>query len=453
MPASDVLVKEHHEKQALAALEDHSHYVESIAQMANTQEVFACEAVFTTNGIKLIERGVTIDGGLRDRLVNHRLLKPIDHCLEAKDGINGESLARIASRLVSSSPVLKQLLDHGDELASCLQLLQGLQLPGQLMFKLSVMHSRMPWLLDHVITAALIAHSLAHQMHLSPHSVMDAVLAGLTHDLGELHTNPAILDRRHKMGNEELSNIDVHPITSYLIVRNILPDHPAVAVAVLQHHEKLDGSGYPNRLRGEAIGPLTRILSVAEAAASITLRDNDSERLSTWMRLSRQKHDRTILSLLHKRLQLDGADFQTEHSLEANEIDATIQLLQRWSEFSAELHNNPSAATAFLFERMADLKVVLLQFGLDPNHPDALHALAADENIGRELATAFDEVRRQITDVEREVLRRRDALAKTLLPADVELLDDWLVEIHSYHLVADPMERAPEIERRGNAAS
>lgn len=445
-------VAEHHEMLARKTLDEDIHYLGSIAQMAGAQEVVADEEVLSAGGIKLIDKGVAIDSNLRQRLVNHRLLKPIDQSLVATDGVTGKLLAWEAANRVNDLPLLRQLLDDGRALPPALEMLEHLALPGQLAFKLSVMRARMPWLFDHILTTVLISHCLAQRMHLPAPDTRDAVLVALVHDLGELHTDPALLDRRHPMGDDELRHIDVHPITGYLIAKEILPGHPAVAAAVLQHHEKLDGSGYPNRLQGAAIGLLPRLLAVADACASIVVRGGSSERLSAWMRLNRQKYDRDIIARLLHGLRPDEATADSDQRLEANEVEATAQLLRRWIELSSELRASASPEMDFLFERMGDLRVILLQFGLDPDRPQSLQALAAEPEFARELAAAFDEVRRQITDIQRESLRRREALGGSLAPTDLALLDGWLTEIRDYLRIATPEGHAPAPERRSSAA-
>lgn len=442
-----------HEQLARKTLETDSHYLDSIAQMAAAQDVVAHEDVFAANGTKLIGKGVVIDDGLRERLVNHILLKPIDQSLEAQGGVDPAMLAQEAARLAASQPQLMRLLAAGNDLPACVELLGQLDLPPQLRFKLSVMRLRMSWMFDHALAAVLIAYFLARRLQFSSHQMVATVLAALMHDLGELHTDPALLDRRHRMNETELRHIDVHPITGYLIAKEILPDLPVVATAILQHQEKLDGSGYPYRLQGKQISLLARIVAVADAAASIMIRSGSSERLVAWMRLNRHKFAPELVALLQRGMAHFDDGKTTGPELSATEVAATAQLLLRWGEFSASMKDTPPAEIAFLFERMADLRVILLQFGLDPARPESIQALADEPEIARELVAAFDEVRRQITDIQRETQRRRNTLKQTLSADTLVLLDNWLAEISRYLQVAMPEGRVPPAERRHPSAT
>jgi len=133
------------EKQARRALDVDIHYLTSVTEMADVKEVVAREEVFSANGIKLIDKGMAIGSELREHLLNHILLKPIDQSLAVKDGVCSELLAEEASRLIHSKPYLHRLLGCGkDELASG-EALRQLRLQEQLKFKLTVTRTRLPW--------------------------------------------------------------------------------------------------------------------------------------------------------------------------------------------------------------------------------------------------------------------------------------------------------------------
>ena len=444
-PDSDAAL---YEDKARQSLEDDIHYLTSLTQMADLHEVVAREEVFSANGTKLIAKGAAIGSGLRERLLKHVLLKPIDQSLAVKDGVTADMLAEEAGRLIANEAFLQKLLPTGEGLGACQEALRQLALPEQLAFKLTVMHTRLPWLFSHIMKVVLIAHFLAEHLKLSAQQCSAALLTGLVHDLGELHTDPVLLDRRHRMSNEEMHFVDVHPLTGYLIAREILPAHPEVATAILQHHERLDGSGYPSALPGKEVGCLARIISIADACASIMSRFRGSNRLSILLRLSRQKFDPEMIALLQRGLGFAEKPETPTQTLEQAHIEAAAKLLRQWSQFSATLQGHVPPGLGFLFERMAELRMMLLQFGLYPEEPQSLQALIADQDIATELAAAFDEVRWQATDIQREVRRRLGVSGSALTEEELALLDSWLVELHDYLQAIAPQDKELTKERR-----
>lgn len=89
------------------------------------------------------------------------------------------------------------------------------------------------------------------------------------HDVGKIYTSPEILNKPGKLTKEEHEIIKKHPVDSYnIILENNLGDE--VADIARHHYERLDGSGYPDGLKGKHINIETRILSVADTFDAIT---------------------------------------------------------------------------------------------------------------------------------------------------------------------------------------
>jgi len=104
-----------------------------------------------------------------------------------------------------------------------------------------------------------------------PNDAVDAIrMAGIIHDIGKISVPAEILVKPGKISDIEMSLIKIHSQTGYDILKDVgLPC--LVAEIVLQHHERLDGSGYPQGLKGDQILLEARIVSVAdvvEATAS-----------------------------------------------------------------------------------------------------------------------------------------------------------------------------------------
>jgi HD-GYP domain-containing protein (c-di-GMP phosphodiesterase class II) len=90
----------------------------------------------------------------------------------------------------------------------------------------------------------------------------------LIHDLGKVQVPAEILSKPTKLTKLEFELIKVHPQAGYDIIKNIEFPWP-VAAMVHQHHERLDGSGYPQGLKGDAIALEARILAVADVVEAM----------------------------------------------------------------------------------------------------------------------------------------------------------------------------------------
>jgi PAS domain S-box-containing protein/putative nucleotidyltransferase with HDIG domain len=129
---------------------------------------------------------------------------------------------------------------------------------------------RDPYTAGHQRRVADLATAVAEELDLSEHRSRGVHMAGLIHDVGKIHIPAEILSKPTRLTEVEWHLIKTHPRVGYDIVKEIQFPWP-VARIVLQHHERIDGSGYPEGLSGEDILLEARILAasdVVEAMAS-----------------------------------------------------------------------------------------------------------------------------------------------------------------------------------------
>lgn len=126
-----------------------------------------------------------------------------------------------------------------------------------------VVEMRDPHTAGHQQRATQLACAIAKEIGLSKERVGGLRLAGLIHDIGKVRVPAEILMNPDGLSEPEFMMIKAHPRLGYEILRTI--DFPwPVAKIVLQHHERMDGSGYPSGLSGEDIVMEARILAVAD---------------------------------------------------------------------------------------------------------------------------------------------------------------------------------------------
>jgi len=133
----------------------------------------------------------------------------------------------------------------------------------------SIVETRDPYTAGHQHGVADLARAIAAEMNLAEEQIEGIHMAGTIHDIGKISVPAEILTKPGKLTEIEYGLVKVHPRAGYDILKDI--DFPwPVANAVLQHHERMDGSGYPEGLKGEAILPEARILAVADVMEAIS---------------------------------------------------------------------------------------------------------------------------------------------------------------------------------------
>lgn len=128
--------------------------------------------------------------------------------------------------------------------------------------------SKDPYTAGHQQRVSHLARAIAQEMGLAKDQIEAVRMAGVVHDLGKISVPAEILSKPTELTDLEFKLIQAHPQTSYDILKDI--DFPwPVARIVLQHHERLDGSGYPFGLKGDQILLEAQILMVADVVEAI----------------------------------------------------------------------------------------------------------------------------------------------------------------------------------------
>ncbi|MGD0355318.1 MAG: PAS domain S-box protein [Dehalococcoidia bacterium] len=173
--------------------------------------------------------------------------KPISILAEARD-ITERKQAE--EKLVKSYASLKKTLDDAiDTMAK-------------------IVETRDPYTSGHQHKVADLAIAIAREMKLEDTRIDQLRMAAVIHDIGKLYVPSDILSKPGKLSDIEFNLIKAHPQHGYDIVKGM--DFPCnIAKAVLQHHERLDGSGYPNQLKGEDMILEAKILAVADVVEAM----------------------------------------------------------------------------------------------------------------------------------------------------------------------------------------
>jgi PAS domain S-box-containing protein/putative nucleotidyltransferase with HDIG domain len=131
-----------------------------------------------------------------------------------------------------------------------------------------VVEARDPYTSGHEERVATLARQIAIEMGLTEADAAGVEIAGLVHDIGKLSVPAEILTKPSALSAIEFRLIREHSKTGYDILKDISFEWP-VADIVLQHHERIDGSGYPNGIKGDQMLPLARILAVADVVEAM----------------------------------------------------------------------------------------------------------------------------------------------------------------------------------------
>jgi hypothetical protein len=242
------------------------HALATILEASETKSIIASRDIFDVGGVKLWARDQPVSQALQRKLLDRQLRHPLESCLLVENGVTGRSLAQaLEALLASSSPLAPMLAPHADDLAHATAHLP-LHPVAQLL--LTVAQASRPERFGHAVQAMALNGALTLAHGGGTRELRIAMLCGLLHDLGEMYIAPrhgeADADRTLDLASYQ--QLVVHPHVGRLLIEQLTNYPPEVARAIAEHHERLDGSGYPHCLQRDEMSPLGRQLAVTEAA-------------------------------------------------------------------------------------------------------------------------------------------------------------------------------------------
>ena len=201
---------------------------------------------------------------VKGKLIGDLLLRSMRYAVErmrAKEALRQarDDLLQRTAELASANEALKEMVSKigaaGEAVSTALRgIIQVISL---------IIETRDPYTAGHQRSVADLSRAIALVMGLPPERIEGIRLAATVHDLGKISIPAEILAKPSGLTEAEMSMIRIHPRSGYEILKRVEFPWP-IALIVLQHHERIDGSGYPQGLRGPDILLEAKILGVAD---------------------------------------------------------------------------------------------------------------------------------------------------------------------------------------------
>ncbi len=174
------------------------------------------------------------------------------------DKISKDSLGTISKGVNRMAEQIQRMLEEKDTLT--LHMVEML---------VSTIDAKDSYTNGHSLRVAKYSREIARRLGKSREEQMKIYYAGLLHDIGKIGISDAIINKTTRLTDEEFAEIQTHPGIGYEILSK-MSDFEGLAVGAIGHHERYDGRGYPNHLKGEEIPEMARIIGVADAYDAMT---------------------------------------------------------------------------------------------------------------------------------------------------------------------------------------
>lgn len=411
-------------------------FLKAVTELGQARPVVSSRAIYNDRGVKLLEGGVAIDATLYDRLVAHRLRNPLDECVDSDPAVNGARLVEGCHAVMAQSPFFAQMAPPGRVRDMLLGAIVAVPLPRPIAFQLTLAQQTRASLHEHGLRMALLCAHLVREGGATIHDITVAAAAGLLHDLGMLHVDPGLIAADQRLSGEARRPLYAHPLIGSMQVGRF-NDYPReVARAILEHHERLDGCGYPRGIDGAAMSPLGRLLSLAEVVTAMFdgARLHPERRVSLLLRMSPGRFDPALVPSIHRLVRAVPAPAQAstvpaEESLHKLRLQARLvdECVRLGEALAAGPPDPGGAVLASIAEQAGTLQRLLHEAGIAQidrlGDEDLL-----DVEIRIELWALEQELRWQLGAISNQLQHRWRATG-AVLP---DPLADWLAQVNAF---------------------
>ena len=359
------------------------HYLRAVTELGDTRKIVTGRDIYSQSGIKLVASGIHITSNLYERLVKHKMLPPLDMALSIENMLDQKAILQDALDLIQANDKLKKMADAIDKDCYYRRIILAIKLPAPLAFKLTVAREKYCRIYQHSLLLLIISVYLARRDGMNFQEAEWVAMAALFQDIGLLHIDPRLLEPSHVMSADERRHLYAHPLTAYLLLCEFSGLPRQIAEAVLEHHERMDGSGYPRGLHGEKISRYGQILAVAELAAKVFDADHPGvpwKKLEVMLKLNSRRYGQGFIGHLNI-LRDDPAVDESSGSNDPERLVAQARLIAKLFE-DFNQYSDPNCRDEvfdFAQARLAGLRLELFDAGFDPRDPEGLIQLFTDE--------------------------------------------------------------------------
>jgi len=247
---------------------EQDHYVGHLSEVNKSNCVLASSDIKNNKGALIVSKGTPITAKISNKILKHKFLNRLETCISLEYSITPDDLIDDFNQIIEAQKNKAALQQESltDLLRASCETLNKYPLLVQ---KFTVMKSRFPRLYKKTVGSSFVALIIAWKMDLPNRDRQHIFIAALMRDVGLLHIDPSLVEKRGELTHSELRALQSHVAIGKVFLDSV-PDLPKkVGRAVLEHHECSDGSGYPYGKGGDSLCIDGQVLAMAGAVAAI----------------------------------------------------------------------------------------------------------------------------------------------------------------------------------------
>lgn len=221
-------------------------YLLHLAAVSQKCGIFSLENIYNAQDELLVPKDLLISPQVAEIIRPHRLKKPIEESIYLEHELSAQSLELHFKEVLQQDDLLTALNEHQNIVELIQSYFAHYEKFPLLKQKITVMAHAMPDLFVRTIYCGWFSVVIAKEMRFGEAECADIFMAALSHDIGMLHLSRFVLEKKSQLTPEDWLHIQEHVSIGASLLRQMQGMPLAVVEAVYEHHERCDGTGYPN---------------------------------------------------------------------------------------------------------------------------------------------------------------------------------------------------------------
>lgn len=241
----------------------------------STGDILA-DDVYSKSGVMLLTKGYIVNDFIKMKLKEFGIFNVAiyNSCAENSNSYT-ESLKNYKESIIQLKALLNEiasgkLYEHGRVSLLSEQIYKNISDNGHIIQCLQGIRSTDEYTYTHCLNTALYSMLIGKWLKLPENRIHEVIHAGLLHDIGKIKVPNKILNKNGKLSTREFEIIKKHPTLGFEMIKDISDLTENVKKAVLLHHERINGTGYPQGLVGDSIGLYAKIVAIADVFDAMT---------------------------------------------------------------------------------------------------------------------------------------------------------------------------------------
>lgn len=249
---------------------DTDYYAKDLAKVNNNNQDVMTDEIYSESNIITtpIDSMESIEKFIMDRITQQNL----SEYANVEEDMTGVTLKEEFDQFLSQYPDLKQIHHKNNFECKLKHLCTVKPIPRLLLQKLATLKAQLPVVFNQTLFTTWLASLMSSETQLSLEQCYSVFFAGLMHDLGFLYIDPKILKKEGDYTKGEWEILMHHMAISKAIAQSINAFDDEVYKAIMEHHERCDGTGYPNGLQKESLSLCGQIIGLADILCHIRMR-------------------------------------------------------------------------------------------------------------------------------------------------------------------------------------